>query len=132
MGSGAFLPLLVLLVLLPVGALAVLLALRREGAPPHPARVILLLGGIGALATACLGFTRMSMPIGPYESLSNPWPQVVAPLLFFAYAGFGLGGALGVVLVIPGWLARRRSNAKRDPVPGPGDPAGDLTGPRGT
>jgi len=99
---------------------------------PHPARVILLLGGMGSLATAYLGFTRMSMPIRPYESLSNPWAQVVAPLLFFAYVGFGLGAAFGVVLVIPGWLARRRSSPNRDPVPSPGHSPGDRTGHNGS
>jgi hypothetical protein len=122
-GTGAFPPvlscLLVLLALLPVVPIAALLALRRQAAPPRLASVILLLGGLGALVTACLGFTRMSMPIQPYESFSDPWAEAIAPLLLFAYVGFGLGAALGVALVIPGWLTWRRDHPNRHPPAGP-------------
>jgi len=42
------------------------------------------------------------------------------PMLRFADAGFGLGAALGVVPVIPGWLVWRRDHPHRPPPAGPG------------
>ena len=101
-----------LLALLPFAAIGAVLALRRSAAPPRLTKVVLLFGGLGAFGMTCLGFSRMTTPIEPHESYSNPWAELVLPLLLFAYVGFGLGAALGALLVTPSWITRRRLASK--------------------
>jgi len=62
-----------LLALLPFAAIGAVLALRRSAAPQRLTKVVLLFGGLGAFGMTCLGFSRMTTPIEPHESYSNPW-----------------------------------------------------------
>ena len=104
--------LVVAILLLPLFGVAVLFAVRRLTRLRGLFRALLLGGIAGAGLAACVGFSRTTVPIAPYES-GGAWPTLLTSLAVFLPSGFGLGVVARALLAIPVTLvaARLRSLA---------------------
>jgi hypothetical protein len=93
---------------LPLIGLIAILLLRRSVRFRSLAGAILLAGATASLLAACFGFSKMAVPIAPYETVDHPLLSLLGPVALFLYIGFGLGIALAAVLGFPvAYLADR-------------------------
>jgi hypothetical protein len=95
------------ILLLPIFGVAILFAVRRSTRLRGLFRTLLLGGVAGAGLAACVGFSRSTVPIAPYES-GGAWPTLLTSLAIFLPSGFGLGVLVSALLVIPVTLAAAR------------------------
>jgi hypothetical protein len=93
---------------LPLIGLIAILLLWRSVMFRSLAGAILLAGATTSLLTACFGFSNMTVPIPPYETVDHPLLSMLGPIALFLYVGFGLGTAVAAVLGFPvAYLADR-------------------------
>jgi hypothetical protein len=99
----------VFFLILPVVAIAVLVAVRRSARLKPLVPALAISGVTTALATAFLAFTRSSVPIAPYETGPGAWGPVIGGVLIALYVGFGIGVVLATLIGLPYlWIATRR------------------------
>ncbi len=109
--------LFIVILILPLSGVAVLFAVRRSIRLRGLFRPLLLAGVAGAGLAACVGFTRTTVPIAPYES-GGAWPTLVTSLTVFLPSGFGLAVVASALPAIPVTLvaARWRSRSGEKPA----------------
>ena len=102
--------LVIAILLLPLLGVAILFTVRRSTRLRGLFHTLLLGGMAGAGLAACVGFSRSTVPIAPYEP-GGAWPALLTTLAVFLPSGFGLGVLASALLAIPVRLiaARRRS-----------------------
>ncbi len=108
---------------LPILGAAILIASRRSAHFRTLTPAILLSAVTTSILATCYGFSKLAMPIAPYETRGGfPWADLAKSILTLIYVGFGIGAVVASAVAIPAtlitaWVKRRRQ--PRTPVEPP-------------
>jgi uncharacterized membrane protein len=94
-------PVLIVLLVLPLLAVAVLIMVRRSKALSPIVPAMTLSGATGAIITAFFAFTSASVPLAPYELRQGAWLPVAGQVLLALYLGFGIGVIIAALMGLP-------------------------------
>jgi hypothetical protein len=107
-----FLPVWILILILPILSLALILLSRRSRTIPNLSLALTLSGLTGAAFTAFYAYSYSTPPFAPYPLNRGAWFPAIRLLLLSLYVGFGLGSLFAALAVSPVWMIRKL-NKKR-------------------
>ena len=99
--------LIVVLLALPLAAIALLVIVRRYALGPGVALALISSGITGATLSAFFAFSSSSVPIPPFETAEDAWLPILGGVLMALYVGFGLGTGIGALVALPYILIAR-------------------------